>query len=109
MWASRVEEEFVEHVRTGLQSIVLGVLRDVPSEEAAMLGWPLVCGPSVAAKTRAMGCDKGVLRVEVADKAWRSQLQELLPRYAAAMKKIAGVEHIEFVLPGFEASLKPRN
>ncbi len=89
----------MDHARGGLQKIVLEALNGAPAEEHAMLAWPVVCGASVAAKTRALNFEHGVLRVEVPDKAWRTQLLELRPHYAGALRRIAKVERIDFVLP----------
>jgi hypothetical protein len=97
----------VEQARSGLQKIVLDVLRGAAPEERALLAWPVVCGSSVAAKTRALGLEKGVLRIEVPDRIWRTQLLDLIPHYTAALRGIAGVERIEFVLPGQTANLPP--
>jgi hypothetical protein len=45
----------------------------------------------------------GILRVTVADAAWKRELQALAPRYVAAMNQYVGerVERIEFLVqPG---------
>jgi hypothetical protein len=97
----------VEQARAGLQKIVLEALRGAPPEERALLAWPVVCGASVAAKTRALALENGALRIEVPDRIWRAQLLELTPHYAAALQRIAGVERIEFVLPGEAARPLP--
>ena len=55
----------MEQARSGMQKIVLDVLCGAPPEERALLAWPLVCGTTVAAKTRALALEKGALRVEV--------------------------------------------
>ncbi|MGE0404886.1 MAG: DUF721 domain-containing protein [Candidatus Korobacteraceae bacterium] len=88
----------MEHARSGLQKIVLDALRGAPLEERALLAWPVVCGAAVAAKTKPLALENGVLRVEVCDKTWRAQLGSLAPHYTAAMKRIAGVKQIEFVV-----------
>ncbi len=88
----------MEHARAGLQKIVLGALRGAPPEEAAVLAWPVVAGASVASNTRALDCLDGVLRVEVPDRVWRAQLLDLMPHYLAALKPVAKIERIEFVL-----------
>jgi hypothetical protein len=97
----------VEQARSGLQKIVQDVLRGAPPEERAFLAWPVVCGASVAAKTRPLALENGVLRVEVPDRIWRTQLLDLIPHYTAALQRIAGVTRIEFVLPGQTATLPP--
>jgi hypothetical protein len=97
----------MEQARSGLQKIVLDALRGVPPEERALLAWPVVCGASVAAKTRVLGLENGVLRIEVPDRIWRTQLLDLIPHYTAALRGIAGVERIEFVLPGMNIQRAP--
>jgi hypothetical protein len=40
-----------------------------------------------------------VLKVEVPDAAWRAELQNLAPRYVAALNRYAkGVSRVEFVV-----------
>ncbi len=81
--------------------MILGqVLRRGPIEESVPRAWSLVCGEPVAARTRVVEFSAGVLRVEVPDKAWRGQLQELAPRYVSEFCALLGehtVERIEFV------------
>jgi hypothetical protein len=89
----------VEHARSGLQKVVLEALAGAPPEERATLAWPLVCGSAVAAKTAVMSYAQRTLQVQVPDAVWRRQLSELLPGYVAAIRSIAPVERIEFVLP----------
>lgn len=90
----------MEHARAGLQKILLETLRQASPDDAPALAWPLVCGATVAAKTRAGEVRGGVLSVEVKDAAWKAQLQELAPRYLAALQELAPdkVKRIEFVV-----------
>jgi len=90
----------MKHARGELQKIVLKALRKAAPEDAPALVWPLVCGSAVAAKTRAREVSGGVLTVEVGDAAWKSQLQELAPRYLGALQELAPgqVKRIEFVV-----------
>lgn len=88
----------MEHARAGLQKIIVDALRN--ATDAPVMAWPLVCGAAVASKTRAMELNDRILRVEVADAAWRAQLMELAPRYLAALNEVAPgkVARIEFVV-----------
>ena len=86
---------------------MLDVLRGAPPEERAFLAWPVVCGASVAARTRPLAFEDGVLRVEVPDRIWRTQLLDLTPHYTAALQRLAGVKRVEFVLPGQLAQQLP--
>ena len=91
----------MEHARSGLQKIVADSLRRAPAEEAAVLAWPLVCGTAVADKTQALDINDGVLRVQVPDAAWRTQLLGLATQYVAAVNQFTShnVRRINFVLP----------
>lgn len=95
----------MEHVGQGLEKIVANSLRRAPQSETPLLAWPFVCGSAVAERTRALNFDGGVLRVEVADAGWKRELQELAPRYLAALHRYAGqtITRIEFVIAGKSA------
>ena len=90
----------MEQAGSGLEKIVLNCLRRVPQAEAPLLAWPLACGSAVAERTRAVQFSSAVLRVEVPDAGWKREMQNLAPRYVAAMNRYAGqkVERIEFVI-----------
>jgi hypothetical protein len=90
----------MEHAAAGLEKIVVQSLRQAPPADAPLLAWPLVCGSAVAERTRALAFADGVLRVEVADAGWKSELQALAPRYVAVINRYTTetVQRIEFVL-----------
>ena len=92
----------MESARTGLRQIMSDLLRRQPAEEAVLLGWPLVCGRDVAARTQAAGFIDGKLSVEVPDTAWRTQLQSFTSRYLAEYQNLLGP-----VVRGIEFKLKP--
>ena len=96
----------MQHAGAGLQKIVTDTLRRAPSDDAALLAWPLVCGTAVAGKTRALDFADGVLSVQVPDANWRSQLLGLAPQYLAEVNKFGtnNVRRIAFVLPDEGAS-----
>jgi predicted nucleic acid-binding Zn ribbon protein len=83
---------------TGLEKVVVASLRRLPPGEAALCAWPMVCGSAVAERTRAESFADGILRVTVADAAWKRELQALAPRYVAAINRYVGqrVDRIEF-------------
>jgi hypothetical protein len=87
----------MERARDGLQKIVVDAIRRAPAGEAAILGWPLACGATVAARTRAVSYADGVLNVEVPDALWRNELVSLVPKYLAVLSQFAKVRRIEFV------------
>ena len=91
----------MEHVGLGLEKIVRNGIRRAPDHEGPVLAWAVACGQAVAARTRALDFDNGVLRVEVPDKGWRVELQALAPQYLAVINRYASgsVSRIDFVLP----------
>jgi hypothetical protein len=91
------QEACMERARDGLQRIVVDAVRRAPAAEAPLLGWPLACGATVAARTRAVSYADGVLQVEVPDALWRNELLSLVPKYLAALNQFARVKRIEFV------------
>lgn len=84
----------------GLEKIVAQSLRQSSAADAPLLAWPVVCGSAVADRTRALSFEDGVLRVQVADAGWKSELQSLAPRYLATINKFTSmtVNKIEFVV-----------
>lgn len=90
----------MEHAGTGLEKIVSKGLRQAPPQEAPLLAWPVACGHTVAQRTQALDFAEGVLRVEVPDRGWRTELQALAPQYVAVMNRYvsSGVKRIEFVV-----------
>jgi len=88
----------MEPVRTGLRQIMNDLLRARPAEEAVLLAWPLVCGREVAGRAEATSFSDGVLTVEVADVAWRNQLQQFAGRYVSGYQSLLGpiVESVQF-------------
>ena len=90
----------MEQAGSGLEKIVAQSLRQAPATDAPLLAWPVVCGSAVADRTRALSFESGVLRVEVADAGWKSELQALAPRYVATINKYTPekVLKIEFVV-----------
>ena len=90
----------MEQVGAGLEKIVTGSLRRSPAGQGPLLAWALACGQAVAARTRALDFAQGVLRVEVPDPGWRSELQVLAPQYLAVLNRYVAesVRRIEFVI-----------
>jgi Dna[CI] antecedent, DciA len=87
---------------SGLDKVVARFLRKAPPEEAPLLAWPVACGSTVAARTRALEFEDGILRVQVPDAGWRRELQALAPRYVAALNGYLkdAVTKVEFVVAG---------
>jgi hypothetical protein len=94
------EEPSLEQAGRGLEKLVAQSLRQAPPGEAPLLAWPVACGSAVAERTHALSFADGVLRVEVADAGWKSELQALAPRYLSAINRYttAPVYRIEFVV-----------
>jgi hypothetical protein len=90
----------MEQAGTVLEKIVAQSLRQASPADAPGLAWPLVCGSRVAERTRALNYEGGVLRVEVSDAGWKSELQTLAPRYLTMLNRYTTerVSRIEFVV-----------
>ena len=90
----------MQQAGAGFEKIIVNSLRRVPPADAPVLAWPLVCGSRVAERTQALDFSRAVLRVEVPDIGWKREMQNLAPRYLAALNRYAGekVERIEFVI-----------
>jgi predicted nucleic acid-binding Zn ribbon protein len=90
----------MQHARGTLRKIFAETVCSNAGEEAPVLAWPVVCGTTVAEKTRALSFVDGVLVVAVPDTAWRSQLQQMYQQYLAGLNQIAGkqVRNISFVV-----------
>jgi Dna[CI] antecedent, DciA len=90
----------MEQVGAGLEKIVAGSLRRSPAGQGPLLAWPVACGQAVAARTRAVNFSDGILRVEVPDPGWRTELQSLAPQYLALINRYVAesVRRIEFVI-----------
>ena len=90
----------MERAGPGLEKIVARSVRLAPAGEGPILAWPLACGSGVGARTQALTFTEGVLWVEVADKAWRTELQGLAAQYLAILNRYTAekVQRIEFVL-----------
>lgn len=73
-------------------------LQTQPQEEAAVLAWPVVCGPEVASRTRAVSFSEGRLTIEVPDANWRNQLSAFIPRYLSSLNDLlpAVVQEVRF-------------
>jgi hypothetical protein len=86
----------------GLDKVVARSLRKAPADQIPLLAWPLACGSAVAARTRAIDFDEGVLRVEVPDAGWRRELQALAPRYLVTLNQYGtkNITRVEFVVAG---------
>ncbi len=65
-----------------------------------LLAWPVVCGATVAEKTRALSFVDGVLVVAVPDAAWRNQLQLMYQQYLAGLNQMAGQAGAEHFIRG---------
>jgi len=90
----------MEHAGAGLALIMRSLLRAAPSADAPLLGWPVICGPAVAGKTRALRFAAGVLCVEVPDTGWQVELSALERHYVNEFNLWLGadkVRQIEFV------------
>lgn len=100
-----LSESQLEQASSGLEKIIAQSLRQAPADQAPLMAWPVVCGSAVAERTRALSFEGGVLRVEVGDAGWKSELQALAPRYVATINRYTTqtVGRIEFVVARAES------
>ena len=82
------------------EKIVASSIRKAPPGQGPIIAWSLACGRKVSERTSAISFADGVLRVEVPDNHWRTELQALAPHYLAAINRYAAenVRRIDFVL-----------
>ena len=83
-----------------LPEVIEELLRVAPRDEVALLAWPIVCGPKVAARTRPTEFRDGILRVQVPGRAWCQQLSDLEQSYCREFARLLGrdiVRQIVFV------------
>jgi hypothetical protein len=87
-------------IGAGIDKLVAASVQHAPASSRPVLAWPLACGAVVAARTVALDFGNGVLRVEVPNAGWRSELQSLAARYLAVINRYTadGVQRIEFVI-----------
>ena len=87
----------MQHARGTLKKIFRDIVQREGSD-AALMAWPLACGPRTAARTTALSFAAGVLTVAVPDEGWRQQLQSFVPQYLAALNQVSAepVKSIEF-------------
>ena len=80
--------------------VLARTLRRAPAGTSPLLAWPLVCGPKVAERTRALTFAQGILQVQVPDAGWRAELRALAAQYVAVINRYAveAVQRIEFVI-----------
>ncbi len=90
----------MERATSGLKKIVLDAIRQAPRDQAPLLAWPVIVGRAVASQTKALEFANGVLRIEVPDKNWRSELSAFVGQYIAAYRPVAKVDSIDFVIAG---------
>jgi predicted nucleic acid-binding Zn ribbon protein len=90
----------MQSVASGLQKVMAKSLRLASASEAPVLAWPLACGGAVAKRTQALEFNDGVLKVQVPDAGWRSELQAIAAQYLAILNPYVGhgVTRIEFVV-----------
>jgi len=90
----------MQHARSTLKRIFAENVCSKAGNEAPLLAWPVVCGATVAEKTRALSFVDGMLVVAVPDLVWRSQLQQMYQQYLAGLSDVSGqqVRNISFVV-----------
>jgi len=92
----------MEPAGSALEKVVASGLRRAAPGEAPLLAWPIACGPAVAERTEALDFHDGILRIQVPDVGWRSELKGLAANYLAVINRYSRepVKRIEFVVAG---------
>ena len=90
----------MEPINAVLEKIVAKSLRQTASAEAPLVAWPLACGDAVAKRTRAVEYANGILRVEVPDFGWRTELKAMARQYLAILNRYVSddIKRIEFIV-----------
>jgi len=101
----------MQSARRDLKSLAARVFKDSPAEEAVLLAWPLACGSAVAERTRAVDFQDGVLRVEVPDRGWQSQLEAFSLQYRHKISELLDVtvSRISYEVPHTRTRALRRN
>jgi predicted nucleic acid-binding Zn ribbon protein len=84
----------MQQASAGLAQIMADVLRHAPVDEAVRLAWTMVAGGAVGLRTRPADFSGGVLRVEVPDNVWRTQLTTLERRYVSEIAGLLGKDRV---------------
>jgi predicted nucleic acid-binding Zn ribbon protein len=82
----------MEGIRELLKKSLGRSLSSLCDEDKLAAAWPVACGKTMAERATVMGYDRGVLRVQVENRAWLQQLISLRQQLEREMAKIAGVK-----------------
>ena len=98
---SRVYGQAPERLRDVLRNELGRSLEMMREDDRVAAARPVACGHRMAARTRLLGFEDGVLRVEVADAAWQKQMRSVSEKLKEELRGIAGVllTDILFLLP----------
>jgi hypothetical protein len=66
-------------------------LNALSDDDKLAAAWPLACGKTMAERVLVIGYDRGVLRVEVENRAWLQELRTMREQLAGEMVRITGV------------------
>lgn len=75
-------------VRTGLR----GGLKSFSPLDKVVMAWIAACGPALAGRGAVVGYDDGVVSVEVNEKAWLDEMQNMSRYLEAELSRIAGIK-----------------
>ena len=81
-----------------IPEILAELLRVMPKAEAVRLAWPMVCGARVAARTTPAEFNRGVLQVEVPDRAWGAELSGLEAHYRKEFRRLLGPDTVRQIV-----------
>lgn len=82
----------MEPLAPTLRAVAAEWLKRSEPDAAPVVLWPMVCGESVAARTKALRWANGELLVEVPDRQWESQLRDFVSQYMASINEVSPVK-----------------
>lgn len=66
-------------------------LEAMPEADRLAAAWPVACGKAMADRGVITGYDAGIVRIEVADSVWLTQMLSMRPMLERELARIAGV------------------
>lgn len=81
----------MERMRDVLKQNLGRSLQNMSALDRLEAAWPVACGKVLAARGQILSCEDGVVRVEVSDPAWLSQMNSMRGVLERELARIAGV------------------
>lgn len=93
-----------QHGLEGMRDVLRGTLsrslQAIPHADRLAAAWTVICGRALAGRGSVTGYSRGVVRIEVVDAVWVSQMLSMRGALAAQLAESSGlpVETIEFTV-----------